>query len=121
MRSKFSNWHAVLLAAALGGAMGVASAEGVGAGASSGGSAATAVSPGSTDATMAATTTGATSDVQGSPGTQSGPTVMGASSGKGIFAIPGRQYSIITSRTAIDTTGLSGTQLRELERHLALR
>ncbi|GAB3776111.1 hypothetical protein GCM10028796_53030 [Ramlibacter monticola] len=107
--------------------MGVASAEGVGA--STGGSAATPVSPGSTDATMAAATTGATEHVQGSPGTQSGPavmagsgpTIMGASSGKGSFAIPGRQYSIITSRTAIDTTGLSGTQLRELERHLALR
>ena len=122
MRSKFSNMRAVLLATALGGAMGLASAGGRGADAGTGGSAATEVSPGKTEATLAPATTGATSDLQGSPGTQSGTSVMGAGSAQASYTIPGRQYTFLSaSGTAVDTAGLSGTQLRHLERHLALR
>jgi len=124
MRSKFSKWQAVVVAGALGGAMGIASAQQYDLAAGTGGStpaaAKTAVDI-QGNAALSSETTVAGTPIPGSPGTQSGPSVMGASSGHGSFAPGAQVVSSYSTYSTIDTGALSGTQLRSLERHLALR
>ena len=116
---KFRKFQLALIATALGSAMGVASAQGAGYGTGSVGTTSADSKAAASEEGSAALTREAavSSPIAGSPGTQSGVAVNPDTTSMGAPA----SSQIFSQSSSQSFAGLSGTQMRLLQRHNALR